>query len=77
LRGLRANASAKSHAELNESTTLDIGNPEELASLYADLARALPGLNVMGGCCGTDQRHIEGIAAMCAPLFRAPGAARI
>jgi S-methylmethionine-dependent homocysteine/selenocysteine methylase len=76
VRGLRANASAKSHAELNESTELDIGNPAELASLYADLARALPGLNVMGGCCGTDHRHIEGIAATCVPLFRAPGRAK-
>jgi homocysteine S-methyltransferase len=69
LRGLRANASRKSHAELNESTELDFGNPAELASLYADLARRLPGINVMGGCCGTDHRHLEEIAAACQRLF--------
>jgi S-methylmethionine-dependent homocysteine/selenocysteine methylase len=70
IRGLRANASTKSHAELNESTELDAGNPAELAAQYAALRRRLPNLNVMGGCCGTDHRHIEAIAAACAPLFK-------
>lgn len=70
LRGLRANASRKSHAELNESPELDIGNPAELGAQYARLRqRELPQLNVMGGCCGTDYRHVERIAAACAPLF--------
>jgi S-methylmethionine-dependent homocysteine/selenocysteine methylase len=64
IRGLRANASRKSHAELNESTTLDAGDPAELAALYADLkAGSLGNLNVVGGCCGTDERHVESIAA--------------
>ena len=71
IRGLRANASRKSHAELNESTELDIGNPAELGVHYATLKRAsLPNLNVVGGCCGTDHRHVQRIAAACAPLFR-------
>jgi S-methylmethionine-dependent homocysteine/selenocysteine methylase len=71
IRGLRANASRKSHAELNEAAELDIGDPAELAARYAALRdRLLPGLNVMGGCCGTDHRHVERIAAACAPLFR-------
>ena len=71
IRGLRANASRKSHAELNESTELDIGNPAELGVHYAALKRAsLPNLNVVGGCCGTDHRHVQRIAAACAPLFR-------
>jgi S-methylmethionine-dependent homocysteine/selenocysteine methylase len=70
LRGLRANASRQSHAELNESPTLDPGDPVELAGEYAALRRRLPRLNVMGGCCGTDHRHVEQIAAACAPLFR-------
>jgi S-methylmethionine-dependent homocysteine/selenocysteine methylase len=70
IRGLRANASTKSHAELNESTELDAGNPAELGAQYAALRRRLPNLNVMGGCCGTDHRHVEAIAAACAPLFR-------
>ena len=70
IRGLRANASTKSHTELNESTELDAGNPAELGAQYAALRRRLPRLNVMGGCCGTDHRHLEAIAAACAPLFR-------
>jgi S-methylmethionine-dependent homocysteine/selenocysteine methylase len=65
IRGLRANASRKSHAELNDSTELDIGNPAELAAQYAALRRRLPGLAVMGGCCGTDDRHVEAIIAAC------------
>jgi S-methylmethionine-dependent homocysteine/selenocysteine methylase len=67
IRGLRSNASRKSHAELNESAVLDIGDPAELARHHADLQRAVPHIRVMGGCCGTDHRHIEQIAAACAP----------
>jgi S-methylmethionine-dependent homocysteine/selenocysteine methylase len=69
IRGLRANASRKSHAELNESPELDSGNPVELGLEHAALKRRLPQLNVMGGCCGTDHRHVEQIAAACSPLF--------
>ncbi|TBW49376.1 homocysteine S-methyltransferase [Marinobacter halodurans] len=61
IHGLRANASAKSHAELDEATRLDEGNPEELAQLYGDVRRLLPNLNVFGGCCGTDAAHVEAI----------------
>lgn len=71
IRGLRANASRKSHAELNESTELDSGNPEELGTQYAGLTRRLSRLNVMGGCCGTDHRHVERIAGACSVLFQA------
>jgi homocysteine S-methyltransferase len=70
VRGLRANSSRKSHAELNESTELDIGDPLELGMQHAELKRRLPQLSVMGGCCGTDHRHVEQIAAACLPLFR-------
>jgi S-methylmethionine-dependent homocysteine/selenocysteine methylase len=70
VRGLRANASRQSHAELNEATVLDIGDPVELGREYAELKRRLPRLNVMGGCCGTDHRHVEQIATACVPLFR-------
>lgn len=70
IRGLRANASRKSHAELNESPDLDIGNPVELGMQYASLRKRLSHLNVMGGCCGTDHRHVEQIAEACSPLFR-------
>ncbi len=61
IRGLRANASTKSHAELDESTELDIGNPNDLAQRYRGLRGALPRLNVLGGCCGTDWRHIRAV----------------
>jgi len=71
IRGVRANASRKSHAELNESSELDIGNPIEFGMQHAQLKTRLPHLNVMGGCCGTDHRHIEQIALACSPLFRA------
>ena len=70
VRGLRANASRKSHAELNESSELDIGDPVELGMQHAQLKSRLAQLNVMGGCCGTDHRHVEQIAAACSPLFR-------
>jgi S-methylmethionine-dependent homocysteine/selenocysteine methylase len=67
--GLRANASRMSHAELNEAPELDIGNPAELGDQYAALKRRLGNLNLLGGCCGTDHRHIEQIADACVPLF--------
>jgi homocysteine S-methyltransferase len=71
IQGLRANASRMSHAELNEAPELDIGDPAELGRQYAALKRRLGQVNVVGGCCGTDHRHIEQIAEACAPLFRA------
>ena len=71
VRGLRANASCKSHAELDESTELDVGNPQELGLQFAQLKKRLDHLTVLGGCCGTDPRHIEQIAQACAPLFPA------
>lgn len=70
IQGLRANASLMSHAQLNEAPELDAGNATELGQEYADLKKRLPQLNVMGGCCGTDHRHIEQIASACLPLFR-------
>lgn len=70
IRGLRANASRMSHAQLNEASELDAGNATEFGQEYADLKKRLSQLNVMGGCCGTDHRHIEQIASACLPLFR-------
>jgi S-methylmethionine-dependent homocysteine/selenocysteine methylase len=58
IRAIRANASTKSHAELNEATELDEGNPQELGSQYLDLVGRLENLNILGGCCGTDHRHV-------------------
>ncbi|MEL6361565.1 MAG: homocysteine S-methyltransferase family protein [Pseudomonadota bacterium] len=61
IRGIRANASRLSHAELDAADTLDDGDPAELGALYAGLDVLLPNLTVVGGCCGTDHRHITAI----------------
>ncbi|NKB58339.1 MAG: homocysteine S-methyltransferase [Alphaproteobacteria bacterium] len=65
LQGLRANASAKSHAELDEAEELDEGDPHVLGGEYAALRNKLPNLAVLGGCCGTDHRHIAAITTAC------------
>ena len=62
VRGLRANASRRSHAELDASTDLDAGDPVLLGGEYRALQRKLPPLTVVGGCCGTDHRHVAAIA---------------
>ena len=61
IRGLRANASTRSHEELDEAEDLDDGDPEDLGARYAALREKLPSLNVVGGCCGTDHRHVSEI----------------
>jgi homocysteine S-methyltransferase len=72
IRGLRANASTKSHAELDEATELDEGDPADLGAWHATLAERLPSLTVVGGCCGTDARHVE---AICDAVLSRRGAA--
>ncbi len=63
IQSVRANASRMSHAELDEAEELDEGDARELAGLYVELKQLLPNLNVVGGCCGTDHRHVEEITA--------------
>ena len=63
IRGVRANASTKSHAELDESTEIDDGDPVDLGRRHAALKPKLPEVNVIGGCCGTDHRHVAEICA--------------
>lgn len=62
IRGIRANASTMSHAELDNSEVLDDGDPADLARRYVELGARLPDLAVLGGCCGTDHRHVASIA---------------
>jgi len=62
VRGLRANASMRSHAELDEAPELDEGDPVDLGARYAALAPRLGEACVLGGCCGTDHRHVAEIA---------------
>lgn len=61
IRGVRANASTMSHAELDEATELDDGDPADFGSRHRELRERMPALNVFGGCCGTDVRHIRAI----------------
>jgi S-methylmethionine-dependent homocysteine/selenocysteine methylase len=63
IRGVRANASEKSHAELDEAEELDAGDPQALAGHYRELQTRLPNLNVVGGCCGTSHVHVAEICS--------------
>jgi len=62
IRGIRCNASRLSHAELDECEVLDDGDPDELAGQYSEILERMPWLNVFGGCCGSDLRHVTKIA---------------
>ncbi len=65
IKGLRANASCLSHAELDEAEELDDGDPQELGRQYHALRSVMGHITVLGGCCGTDHRHIEAICHAC------------
>lgn len=67
IRGLRANASQKSHVELDEAVELDPGDPADLGQRYRNLRGRLKNLSVLGGCCGTDHCHIMAICEACLP----------
>ena len=67
LRSVRANASRMSHAELDESPALDAGDPLELAGDYLRLHAQHPSISILGGCCGTDARHMQAIAVAFLP----------
>jgi S-methylmethionine-dependent homocysteine/selenocysteine methylase len=58
INGLRPNASTKSHAELDEAETLDEGDFDLLGAVYQRVSALLPNLSIIGGCCGTDSRHV-------------------
>ena len=62
IRGLRCNASRLSHAELDECESLDDGDPAELGGQYHSIQKKMPWLNIFGGCCGSDLRHVTQIA---------------
>jgi S-methylmethionine-dependent homocysteine/selenocysteine methylase len=56
---IKPNPSEKSHAELNQCTSLQRGDPEQFGKLCLRLKKVLPGLKVFGGCCGSDLEHLE------------------
>ena len=62
IKGIVANASRCSHAELDEAEEVDDGNPTELAEQLSAIRQRFPHINVLGGCCGTDLRHMAKIA---------------
>ncbi len=64
IQAIRANASAKSHEELEASTELDAGDAAELARLYRELRKKLGRFNIVGGCCGTDHTHLARVCEM-------------
>lgn len=61
IHAVRANASRMSHEELDNAEELDPGDPHEFGHLHANLKALFPNIQVMGGCCGTDHRHVEEI----------------
>ena len=67
IHGIRANASTKSHTELDESETLDSGDPIDLGRRYLQLRGAFPKMRILGGCCGTDHRHAAAVCEACVP----------
>ncbi|UJR34873.1 hypothetical protein I4U23_027651 [Adineta vaga] len=69
IRGIRCNASAKSHTELDECKELDSGNPVEFGELNRALLEKSKVLSIFGGCCGTDHRHVEEISKQCIGTF--------
>jgi len=69
IHGLRCNASRLSHAELDECEVLDDGNPTEFGEQYKAIFTRMPWLNIFGGCCGTDLRHVAEIVKAVSPSY--------
>jgi methionine synthase I (cobalamin-dependent) len=67
VRGLRSNASKRSHQELNDAAELDDGDPLELGEQHRQIIRDHPHITVLGGCCGTDHRHVACISLAASP----------
>lgn len=61
IRGIRPNASSKSHEELEKLNKLDSGNIDELANYCKEIKNICPNINIFGGCCGTNINHVESI----------------
>jgi S-methylmethionine-dependent homocysteine/selenocysteine methylase len=64
IQGVRCNASTQSHSELDEAVTLDEGDLDVLVPAHRTLEEQLPGLRIVGGCCGTDVRHVAALWAV-------------
>jgi homocysteine S-methyltransferase len=62
--GTRANASDASHADLDAAVERGDGDPAEFADAQRHLMIRLPHLRIVGGCCGTDARHVAAASAL-------------
>jgi S-methylmethionine-dependent homocysteine/selenocysteine methylase len=65
--GVRPNSSRLSHAELDAATELDEGDRDELSASHRSIAGMLPSLRIVGGCCGTDARHVAALWGVTPP----------
>jgi homocysteine S-methyltransferase len=59
--GLLANTASLSPEELDASSILVEEEPEMFGKCVSSLHNEL-GMKILGGCCGTDNRHIECLA---------------
>ena len=62
LRYIRPNAAKMDKIALCSLGHLEDGDPEELGEQMGDVVRRLPRADIIGGCCGTDERHLSEIA---------------
>jgi homocysteine S-methyltransferase len=62
LRYVRPNAARMEKIALCSLGHLEDGDPVELGEQMAEVARMLPRTDIIGGCCGTDERHLAEIA---------------
>ena len=62
LRYIRPNASRMEKIALCKLGHLEDGNPIELGQQMGDVAQRFPKMDILGGCCGTDERHLGEIA---------------
>jgi homocysteine S-methyltransferase len=63
----RPNASTMSHEELDAMEVLDSGDVSLLVESTKSLREQTPALAVLGGCCGTDSRHVAALWGVTAP----------
>ena len=73
LGGFMPNAVAMETLDLCKLGHLEDGDPAELGHQMADLARRFPHINVWGGCCGTDGRHIGQITRQVGEIRKEKG----
>lgn len=59
--GIQANTSPLSYAELDNSADLHCSEPEDFAAEMLKLSE-ITEFKIWGGCCGTDNRHLEFLA---------------